>query len=46
MFRVDRITALEPTTERFEITPGRDLTTFLVRTTEEEGCEQPPDLLA
>ena len=45
MFRVDRITALEPTAERFEIAPERSLAAYLDRIKNEEGCALPPDPL-
>ena len=45
MFRVDRITALEPTAERFEIAPERSLAAYLDRIENEEGCALPPDPL-
>ena len=45
MFRVDRITALEATDERFEITPERSLAAYLARVENEEGCALPPDPL-
>ena len=45
MFRVDRITALEPSGDRFEVSPERNLAAFVARAAEEEGCELPPDPL-